>query len=72
MDAKTKEAAEQTTHLPEQNDCLSNLQQELVHKDKSFADEVEFYKGEVAHALLVEFEVVVEQASSLHPSLDFS
>jgi len=70
--AKTKEAAEQATHLVEQYDRLSNLQQELVQKDKFFADEVEVYKGEAAQALLVGFEVVVEQASNLHPSLDFS
>jgi len=48
-----------------------NLQQELVQKDKFFVDEVEVYKGEVAQAFLVGFEVAVEQASSLHPSLDF-
>ncbi|KAL9297752.1 hypothetical protein ACSQ67_023648 [Phaseolus vulgaris] len=44
----------------------------LQEKDKFFADEVEVCKGEAAQALLVGFEVVVEQASSLHPSFDFS
>ena len=72
LDAKTNEVAEQATRLAEQDDHLFNLQQELVQKDKFFADEVEVYKGEVAQALLVGFEVAVEQASSLHPSLDFS
>ncbi len=71
LDAKTKEVAEQDTLLAEQ-DCLSNLQQDLVQKDKFFADEVEVYKGEAVQALLVGFEVAVEQASSLHPNLDFS
>ena len=68
LDAKTKEAIEQTTRLTEPDDRLFNLQQ----KDKFFADEVEVYKVEAAQALLVGFEVAVEQASSLHLSLDFS
>jgi len=72
LDAKTKEAAKQATCLTEQDNRLSNLQQELVQKDKFFDDEVEVYKGEAAQALLVGFEVAVEQTSSLHPSLDFS
>ena len=72
MDAKTKEDAEQATRMAVQDDRLSNLQQELVQKNKFFAEEVEVYKGEVAQALLVGFEVAVEQASNLHPSLNFS
>jgi len=70
--AKTKEAVEQATRLAEQNDQPSNLQQEVVQKDKFFADEVEVYKGEVAQVLLVGFEVAVKQASNLHPDLDYS
>jgi len=62
LDAKTKEASEQATCLAEQDDHLSHLQQELVQKDKFFVVEVEVYKGEVAQALLVGFEVAVEQA----------
>jgi len=46
------------------------LQQELVQKDKFFANKVEVYKAEVAQALLVGFEVAVEQASSLQPPLE--
>jgi len=66
---KTKQGTEHATCL---EDRLSSLQQELIQKDKFFVDEVEVYKGEAAQALLVGFEVAVEQASSVHPSLDFS
>jgi len=59
LEAKTKEAAKKATRLAEQED-LSRLQQELVQKDKFFADEVEVYKGEAAQALLVGCEVVIE------------
>ena len=69
LEDKTKEAAEREICLENR---LSNLQQELVQKDKFFADEVEVCKGEIAQDLLVGFKVAVEQASSLHPSLDFS
>jgi len=71
LEAKTKKVAEQATRLTEQDDRLSRLQQELFQKDKFFADEVKVYKGEAAQALLVGFEVAVEQASNLHLSLDF-
>ena len=69
MEDKTRDVAEHAARL---EDHLSSLQQELVQKDKFFADEVEVYKGETSQALLVGIEVAIEQASSLHPSLDFS
>jgi len=72
LEAKTKKVVEQTSRLAEQDDPLSRLHQELVQKDKFFVYEVEVYKGEAAQALLVGFKVAVEQASSLHPSLNFS
>ncbi|KAL9276907.1 hypothetical protein ACSQ67_025541 [Phaseolus vulgaris] len=72
LEAKTKEIVARATRLEERDDRPSHLKQELVRKDKFFANEVEVYKGEVTQALLVGFEVVVEQASNLHPSLYFS
>jgi len=44
----------------------------LALKDEIFAKTTDSFKQYVAQSYLVGFEVVVEQATTLHPSLDFT
>jgi len=45
---KTKEAAEQTTRLTEEQSHHEKLQQELTQKDEFLASEIVVYRVEVA------------------------
>jgi len=45
---------------------------EITNLKEEFAKETEGWKQDAAQAFLVGFEAATEQASTLHPSIDFS
>jgi len=51
---------------------VEKLKGELARKDEEFAKENEVSKQDAAQAYLVGFEATIEEASELHPSIDYS
>jgi len=51
---------------------VDKLKMELTLKDKTFAKITNSFKQDVAQSYLVGFEAIVEQATTIHPSLDFT
>jgi len=51
---------------------VDKLKRELTLKDETFAIATNSFKQDDAQSYLVGFEAVVEQATTLHPSLDFT
>jgi len=61
-------AEERNTLLAE----VDKLKRELTVKDETFAQTTDSFKKDVAQSYLVGFEAAVEQATTIHPSLDFT
>jgi len=51
---------------------VDKLKRELILEDKTFSKTTDSHKQDVGQSYLVGFEAVVEQATTLHPSLDFT
>jgi len=49
-----------------------DLKEELARKDEDFANTTEAFKLDAAQSYLVGFEATIEQASRLHPEIDYS
>jgi len=76
---KTKKASnrvqEAASMVKERNKLLAKvdkLKGELTRKDEVFVKATKSFKQDVAQPYLVGFEAALEQASTLHPDLDFS
>jgi len=48
------------------------LKRELTHKEKDFFKATNSFKENVAQSYLVGFEAALEQATVVHPAIDFS
>jgi len=51
---------------------VDKLKGELTCKDEDLTKATKSFKQDVAQSYLVGFEAALEQASTLHPTLDFS
>ena len=68
--------AQEADRLAEERNTLlaevDKLKRELTVKDETFAQTTDSFKKDVAQSYLVGFEAAVEQATTIHPSLDFT
>ena len=74
--AETKEATSQAQDAAKERSRLfseiDKLKGELVQKDEYLTKETEACKQDAAQSYLVGFEAAIEQASGLHPEIDYS
>ena len=76
---KTQEAAnraQEAANLAEERKKLlvevDKIKGELIRKDEDFVKATDFFKQDTAQSYLVGFEAALEQAATVHPSMDLS